>query len=186
MLKTISTLFTAYRLYFYGVILIGLVIGGWKLYDTVYDRGYAAAESVWTARHAKDNAAWQDQLYEQMNRVRHVEWEAGLAQNALERERQEEREKHAKDVADLNAKLRSGAIRLHDPYATPRNQADCNRGAEGTADSTRADQERGTELSTTTAEFLAGEADRADGVVMKFNRCVDELDLLQRKYGTPE
>jgi len=187
MIKALLSVLAPFKLYAYGAILIGLAISGWKLYDTIYERGYAASERIWTAKYADDKTAWEDQRYALLNRARNAEWEAELAQKHIDYAREEERGKHAKTIADLSAKLRAGAIRLYDPYTTtPGDQSNCDRPAEAASNTGGADDQRGTELSTTTAEFLAGEADRADGVVLKYNYCVDTLALFQKSCGMPD
>lgn len=93
--------------------------------------------------------------------------------------------KHEKEIADREdqhksdlAAVRSGAIRLRDKYANQNSSCGIRlAGTEiGPSDPGSAEGS-GAELSHEASEFLLGEANRADQLAARFNKCVRQLKI---------
>ena len=169
MLVGIREWITGHLLILAGVAIFAAAIagtyGGWKWRDY-----QAKADQLEQAKVA--NKALQDEIdrvASLTNKLRDIEHEAAAAMLTA----RDLKEKELKDVADKKDRVITGLrhdLRLRDPYRQAERPAETGRSETASAPGIvlPADDAR---LSGQLAEYLVGEASRADTVVVELNSC---------------
>lgn len=161
-------------------IVIGAV-GAWKLQELRKEAGIAKYEAVASQAKADLESLRADasailakkEREAREKERRNVELTAA---NQVQYE-QEKADREKTHQADLAA-VRSGALKLRDKYA--KQNSSCGIRLSGTEIGPSVpgpDEGGGAELSREATEFLLGEADRADQLAARFNKCVRQLKI---------
>lgn len=166
------------------LVVLGLAGAGfWYYGHWMYGEGKKAAELTVAQRDNKDLIAARAEVSKLNADVRALEDQHAIEVAAIDTQGQEElrRVQAAKEkfVGDVVA----GRIRLFDPYTRcPGNSADS--ASKVASALSVGDAARGAELSKPLANFLIGEASRADQVVVKLTTC--QTLLGQRSLGATQ
>jgi hypothetical protein len=152
-----------------GVLLLWLAslvaVGSWQRED-----GATVERSAWQGRENAELRTANGRIRELEEGARHEEAAHALALQeksaAYERKLIDEQDLHARDIAAV----RAGARKLRDPGATTRCPVRSDAAQAGPGAGER-DGEAGGELSPAAAEFLLGEASRANAIVEQLTAC---------------
>ena len=143
-----------------------LTVGGYE-----HHAGATAENAKWEQRYAQETAQAAATINKLQTEARTKEaaYEAGMVALAgnYQKELKNEQDQSAADLAAV----RAGALSLRDPFATGTLSAGPSSAGTITASAGSGHGAPGCELSQPTAEFLVGEADRADGIVRQLDAC---------------
>lgn len=154
---------------FLGVLLAWLLslcaVGYWQHGD-----GQTMERTQWQAREVKELKAANDKIAELEHAARSAELDYAAAMDKVATQFEQEKRNANIKTNRLIAQLRAGDLRLYDPAA--RSESACA----GTTSATPASPGSGDGataggLSGAATEFLLGEAERADEIVLQLNAC---------------
>jgi hypothetical protein len=127
----------------------------------------------WQGKANKELADVNTKYAELQTKYREKERQFAVDQAAIAEKYRKEREDNDRKKNAVIAGLRSRAIVLRDPGSA---QSCGSSPGEATAPAPGSDGKAGTELSPELAQFLVGEADRADGIVKQLAACQEIVE----------
>lgn len=143
-----------------------------KAYNWAYDNGVTAEKLMWESRESEELAVANKTILDLTDKARKDEAQHNLnlatISTNFEGIRQNEKLKNDRIIADISA----GTIRLRDKYANTSGKGSCASGSgEATTRTSEHNGETGSELSTTTSEFLYGLASESDEIIEQLTAC---------------
>ncbi|MDR2188922.1 MAG: lysis protein [Azonexus sp.] len=153
-------------------LMAALALGVYTAVSSIYEAGRGFERGLWQAREAEELIAANAEIARLVTAARAAEQahSAAMAAAALSYQEKITHETHRRDrvIADL----RNGALRLRDPGpATTGQNAACDPAAQTSTAAAGGDDPPAPGLSRPTAEFLVGEAARADAVAVQLAAC---------------
>ena len=163
------------QVYLILIVLAGISLALWYAYQTIDKRGYERGKSEVDAAYAlRDNEALRAataKIQQLQTAARDKEIAHALATNEISLKYQQDTDNARKNVASLNARVRSGDLRLFDPGA----KCSAPSGGSGLsaplAPAPGGDGGAAGQLSVAVADFLVSLAADADVVAQRLSAC---------------